>query len=92
MTGAEWFDLLPESALEGDASNRFDVASPLRVTHLRLNIFPDGGVARLRVHGEPLPDLRTLHRRRRPDRRRRARCRAGSCSTRATCSSPRRTT
>ena len=60
VTGAEWFDLLPESALEGDASNRFDVASPLRVTHLRLNIFPDGGVARLRVHGEPLPDLRTL--------------------------------
>ena len=60
VTGAEWFDLLPESALEGDASNRFDVASPLRVSHLRLNIFPDGGVARLRVHGEPLPDLRTL--------------------------------
>jgi allantoicase len=60
VTGAEWSDLLSESALEGDASNRFDVASPLRVTHLRLNIFPDGGVARLRVHGEPLPDLRTL--------------------------------
>jgi allantoicase len=51
---------VPESALEGDAVNRFDVASPLRVSHLRLNIVPDGGVARLRVHGEPLPDLRTL--------------------------------
>ena len=60
VTGAEWVDLVPESALEGDALNRFDVASPLRVSHLRLNIFPDGGVARLRVHGEPLPDLRTL--------------------------------
>ena len=60
VTGAQWFDLVPESALEGDAINRFDVASPLRVSHLRLNIFPDGGVARLRVHGEPLPDLRTL--------------------------------
>lgn len=60
VTGAEWFDLVPESALEGDALNRFDVASPLRVSHLRLNIVPDGGVARLRVHGEPLPDLRTL--------------------------------
>jgi allantoicase len=60
VTGAEWFDLVPESALEGDAVNRFDVASPLRVSHLRLNIVPDGGVARLRVHGEPLPDLRTL--------------------------------
>ena len=60
VTGAEWFDLLPETALEGDATNRFDVASPLRVSHVRLNIVPDGGVARLRVHGEPLPDLRTL--------------------------------
>ena len=60
VTGAEWFDLVPESALEGDALNRFDVASPLLVSHLRLNIVPDGGVARLRVHGEPLPDLRTL--------------------------------
>src|SRR5215216_1679971 len=26
-----------------------------RVTHLRLNIFPDGGVARFRVHGEVVP-------------------------------------
>jgi len=60
VEGAEWFDLLLESALEGDAINRFDVASPYRVTHVRLNIFPDGGVARLRVLGEPLPDLRTL--------------------------------
>jgi len=60
VEGAEWFDLLPESALEGDAVNRFDVASPYRVTHVRLNIFPDGGVARLRLLGEPMPDLRTL--------------------------------
>ena len=60
IEGAEWFDLLPESPLEGDSVNRFDVASPYRVTHVRLNIFPDGGVARLRVLGEPLPDLRTL--------------------------------
>ena len=31
-----------------------------RVTHLRLNIFPDGGVARLRVHGDVVPDERVL--------------------------------
>ena len=60
LDGAEWFELLPESKLEGDARNAFDVPSPLRVTHLRLHIDPDGGVARLRVHGEPLPDLREL--------------------------------
>ncbi len=29
-----------------------------RVTHLRFNIYPDGGVARLRVYGEPVPDAR----------------------------------
>src|SRR5262245_29450724 len=60
IEGCEWFDLLPESPLEGDSVNRFVVASPNRVTHLRLNIFPDGGLARLRVLGEPLPDLKTL--------------------------------
>ena len=27
-----------------------------RVTHLRLNMFPDGGIARLRVHGKVMPD------------------------------------
>ncbi len=58
LEGAEWIELLPESKLEGDSVNRFDVSLPRRITHLRLNIFPDGGVARLRVHGEPLPDLR----------------------------------
>jgi allantoicase len=57
---AEWVELLPESKLEGDAVNRFDVTTPLRITHLQLNIYPDGGVARLRVHGEPLSDLRRL--------------------------------
>ena len=60
LSGAEWVELLTESKLEGDAVNRFDVTTPLRITHLQLNIFPDGGVARLRVHGEPLSDLRRL--------------------------------
>jgi allantoicase len=60
LDGAEWFELLPETALAGDARNAFDVGAAVRVTHVRLNIHPDGGVARLRVHGEPLPDLRTV--------------------------------
>jgi allantoicase len=53
-----WSDLLPKSALRGDSENTFPVPHARRVTHLRLNIFPDGGVARLRVYGEPLPDPR----------------------------------
>jgi len=66
LTDAQWFPLLGETPLEGDARNAFSVEASQRVTHLRLNIFPDGGVARLRVHGEPLPDLR---RRAAPDER-----------------------
>jgi len=52
---ASWNALLPKSPLLGDAQNRFAVSSVQRVTHLRLKIYPDGGVARLRIHGEVLP-------------------------------------
>ncbi len=51
-----WTPILPKAALRGDAPNAFAVDSGERWTHLRLNIFPDGGVARLRVHGEVVPD------------------------------------
>jgi allantoicase len=51
-----WTEILPESALIGDSQNRFHITSATRVTHLRFKIYPDGGVARLRVHGEVLPD------------------------------------
>src|SRR6478609_5017335 len=37
-----------------------DVTDERRFTHVRLSIFPDGGVARFRVHGEPVPDPRFL--------------------------------
>jgi allantoicase len=52
---AEWFEVLPQSPLEGNTANLFPVTVDRRVTHLRLNIFPDGGVARLRVHGWARP-------------------------------------
>jgi allantoicase len=55
-TATEWVEVLPKSALRGDARNYFAIDSPYRFTHLRLHIYPDGGVARLRVHGEVLPD------------------------------------
>jgi allantoicase len=57
---AEWLPLVPRSAVAGDAANRFDVEAPWRLTHLRLCLYPDGGVARLRAHGEPVPDPRQL--------------------------------
>ena len=48
-----WAEILPRSGLRGDAENPFRTSPNARVTHLRLNIYPDGGVARLRVYGEP---------------------------------------
>jgi allantoicase len=56
LLAAPWTEILPRRPLEGDRANAFAVASAGRWTHLRLSIFPDGGVARLRVHGEVLPD------------------------------------
>jgi len=52
----EWTEIVPRSDVQGDTANDFGVGSALRFTHVRLNIFPDGGVARLRVHGEVVPD------------------------------------
>lgn len=50
--GSFWTPLVPKSALRGNSDNFFAVADDRPWTHLRLNIFPDGGVARLRVYGE----------------------------------------
>ena len=56
LVAAPWIDILPQSPLKGDSQNSFDVDSRVAITHLRFHIFPDGGVARLRVHGEVVPD------------------------------------
>jgi allantoicase len=48
----QWKPLLSEVALQGNTQNEFAIDNDELFTHLRLNIFPDGGVARLRVHGE----------------------------------------
>lgn len=55
---AAWTEIVGRSKLAGDTANTFDVDHDLLVTHVRLRIFPDGGVARLRVHGEPVGDPR----------------------------------
>lgn len=54
----DWTPLLERSALSGDTVNTFAVTTTCASTHLRLWIHPDGGVARLRVFGEVVPDLR----------------------------------
>ena len=56
----KWIQILPETSLKGDSRNLFTVENGSRFTHLRLKIYPDGGVARLRVHGEALPGAEML--------------------------------
>jgi len=59
---APWRELIPKTALQGDTRNTIASKGDTPVTHVRLNIFPDGGVARLRVHGEVTPDWPALAR------------------------------
>jgi allantoicase len=56
LAEATWQSLVPRSAAKGDAANSYPVADRRRWSHVRLTIYPDGGVARLRVHGEVVPD------------------------------------
>ena len=56
----EWLELVPRSPLRGNHHNVFPVADSRRFTHLRLAIFPDGGVARLHVNGRVIPDPRLI--------------------------------
>jgi allantoicase len=52
----DWTEIVPRSPLSGDARTEFPVVTERRFSHVRLNIYPDGGVARLRVHGTVVPD------------------------------------
>jgi allantoicase len=60
LASATWTEILPRAALQGNHQNRFEIGSGRRWTHVRLNIFPDGGVARLRVHGNVAPNWARL--------------------------------
>lgn len=48
-----WIELVTKSDLQGDTRQSFKVSDDRSWTHIRLNIYPDGGIARLRVYGEP---------------------------------------
>ncbi len=56
LAGAAWVPIVPKLPLAGDSRNLFTVEERRRFTHVRLTIHPDGGVARLRVHGTVVPD------------------------------------
>lgn len=48
----EWKEILPKSSLQPGSQNFYEIADKNIHTHLKLHIYPDGGVARLKVYGE----------------------------------------
>lgn len=60
LLAAEWRELLPRTQLRGDSENLFPIDGREAITHVRLNIFPDGGVARFRLFGDVVPDWRLV--------------------------------
>jgi allantoicase len=60
LSQLDWPPLVRRAPATGDDRNWYPVVTPRHCTHVRLSIYPDGGVARCRIHGEPLPDPRFL--------------------------------
>lgn len=56
----QWYPLLPSVDLKGDSEHLFEVSNDQPWSHVRLNIFPDGGIARFRVYGRPFIDWENL--------------------------------
>ena len=52
----DWEEVLPKSPLEPGSQHFFEIDSDNVYTHVRLHIYPDGGVARFRVYGEVFKD------------------------------------
>jgi len=51
-----WTEIVPKTDIEGDSVRYFTVSNENAWSFVRLNIYPDGGVARLRIYGEPTRD------------------------------------
>ncbi len=54
---AGWVELVPKTPIAGNSQHYLDVRNDTTFTHVRLHIYPDGGVARLRIFGEVRPDF-----------------------------------
>ncbi len=49
----KWRELVAQNALSGDSQHQYAIDDAETCTHVRVNIYPDGGIARLRVYAEP---------------------------------------
>ncbi len=61
---ATWRDILPRTPVLVDTRHRFVVETASPATHLRLDVYPDGGLSRLRCFGEITADDRAVLNRR----------------------------
>ena len=51
-----WSPLLPTVSLRGNSHHYHAIDNHEPVTHVRVNLYPDGGLARLRLYGRPVFD------------------------------------
>jgi allantoicase len=49
----QWTEIAPSTTLKGNSHHYIEINDGQAYTHIRLNLYPDGGVARLRVYGQP---------------------------------------
>jgi allantoicase len=47
----DWREILPRTRLQPDTNHRFVLPEPAVGTHARVDIYPDGGISRLRLFG-----------------------------------------
>ena len=53
----EWREIVPRTKLAGDSHHFVACDDDGVITHVRLQIYPDGGIARLRIYGEVRPNF-----------------------------------
>jgi len=63
----QWTTLIESTSLRGDSHHYFSIESADSYTHVRLNIYPDGGIARLRIYGRVVCDAAALDQSKRHD-------------------------
>jgi len=57
-----WQEILPAQSLSGNSQHLLRISNDGVWSHLRVHIYPDGGIARLRVYGQPVIDFAALDR------------------------------
>lgn len=62
LNNVEWKEILPKSPLQPGSQNFFEIIDHNIYNHVKLHIYPDGGVARLKVYGEVSKDWSTIDR------------------------------